>query len=200
MAEYSDFPMEGRSNEQLLSAAHGGSPEAFEVFCERCFPQVSRFLSWYCDRRGLPSDIYMDFAQDVVLKALAVVSAAIEKDDRLPKISVEWLIEIGRNLVNDHCRRESKRVTVYRERAEKVRAETPSQDEVEEREEVIKFFEWLHGDERDMIEFVWLEGMSIAEAGRRMGLSKWRASKVHKRAFERLGDLIRQHGRIARES
>lgn len=113
----------------------------------------------------------------------------------LPKVSVGWLKQIAFNMIRD-WRRRNLRVTYVEELVAASRPEI-SPDDVDEYEEILKFFQWLTDDERDMLEMVLVESKGILEAGETLNLEKWAAYKTYERALEHLRDLVSHHGKFS---
>lgn len=75
---------------------------------------------------------------------------------------------------------------------------TPAPDTVlEDREAhtlVRELIQTLAADEQQLMRATYFEGLTLQEAGQRLGLSKSWASRLHARALEQLGRSLRTHG------
>ena len=60
-------------------------------------------------------------------------------------------------------------------------------------EEYRKFFDWLPPNQRDMLEYVLIEGMDITDAGDLLNLKSSAAYKTYERGLKHLKELIEQH-------
>src|SRR5262249_43060406 len=149
---------------------------------------------------NVPRDLAKDFASEVVVRALQQLRASKEDGEDLPKISLAWLLQIGRHLIIDWVRRDTRRSAVHQILGDRLEADAPTQDQLEKYEEVLEYFNWLPDNEREILELVLISGLSPPEAGERMGLAKWAAYKAYARALEHLRDIIEQYGRVAKES
>lgn len=197
MAAWQETPMERWPDDKLLRAAHLGDEDAFRIFCVRSLPGLIRYLAAQCDLRGVPRDSAIDFAQETLYKALAQVRACREDAYRpLPKVSRAWLFQIGFNLIMDWLRQKRRASNAeYIVRHDK--PTKPSQEEVDQLEEVFKFYTWLPDREKEIVELILIEGLHPLEAGARLGISKAASYKAYERAIQHLRDLIREHGSLA---
>ncbi len=87
-----------------------------------------------------------------------------------------WINQIAFNLMRDFRRRNT-RIQIVDEMAIEDYRHTLSPDDIEEYEEILKFFQWLSANERDMLEMVLVEGAGIVDAGARINLDKWASYK-----------------------
>lgn len=69
-----------------------------------------------------------------------------------------------------------------------------SAEEQESHALVRELIETLPQDARELLRSTYFEGLTIQEAGVRLGLSKSWASRLHARALEQLGRSLRSHG------
>ncbi len=188
--------MERWPDDRLLRAASRGNAAAFETLCVKRLPSLLKYVRYQCRSWELPSNLAEDLCQDTFIRAVECLAASRENGGRpLPKFSVAWLKQIAFNLMKD-WRRKNRRVTFVEAVVETSRPEI-NPDIVEEYEEIVKFFQWLGDDHRDMLEMVLVEGKGIVEAGDMLGLNKWAAYKAYERALGALRDLHREHGRVA---
>jgi RNA polymerase sigma factor (sigma-70 family) len=192
----SESPIERWSDDHLLRAAQEGNDEAFRVFCVRSLPTLLSYLDLQCTRRGVPRDLAPDFVQSTVMKALDYLRSCRESADRpLPRVSVGWLMQIGFNLMMDWLRqnrraRKAREVLAAREKPRRL-----STQQVDQLEEVHKYFTWLTLPEQEIVELVLLKGKTIAEVAAELEISIDAAYKRYERAISHLRDLIKEHGK-----
>jgi RNA polymerase sigma factor (sigma-70 family) len=190
--------MERWPDDRLLRAANRGDTEAFSFFCVKSLPGLRRYVRFQCAEQAAPIDLAEDFCHDVIIRAVGHINSCKEHGDRpLPKVSVAWLKQIAFNVICD-WRRRNGRITL----SDQLEPEAPpslSPDEIDEYEEILKYFNWLNGNERDMLELVLMDGMDIVEAGEHLNLKKANAYKTYERGLARIRDLCREHGRIRHE-
>jgi RNA polymerase sigma factor (sigma-70 family) len=195
MARPPDLPMEQWPDDRLLREAHGGNPEAFTVFCVRSLPGLIRYLRSQCAQRGIPQDLARDFAQDTLMRALRQLREFEASAARpLPKVSVAYLFQIGVNVCRDWVKK-NRRVKAFEHIEDLPQEHRISPAEQDRYEEALEFLNYLDSRDRELVELVLMEQMSVAEAGERLDMEKWAAYKAYERAIERIRDLIREHGK-----
>lgn len=191
-----DDRVESWQDDRLLREANNGNDDAFHQFCVRAIPGLLRYCRYQC-RRFRAHSMAGDFCQEAIQKALECVRTCREPGGRpLPKVSAAWLKQIAYNSIIDWNRR-SQRVRLVDEFVGHLDAASPQRDVLEEREEqehILKFFDWLQGNDRDMLELVLVEELPITEAGDRLGLSRDASYKAYQRSLRRLQDLLAEHG------
>lgn len=191
---YDQSPMERRTDEELLRAAHDGDASAFQAFCVRSLPTLYRSMEWVCDYFGIDQGLAHDFAHDAMVKALTHFTAYRSDSLRpLPKVSHAWLSQIGYHLIIDWLRRNQRYQTLARAE-EIVSKSAPTTKDKERFEEVLKFLDWLDMNDRELLELVHMKGLKVHEAGEQLGMSRDAAYKAHERAMKRLQELIEEHG------
>jgi RNA polymerase sigma factor (sigma-70 family) len=186
--------MECWSQEDLLRAAHRGDAEAFTVFCVRVLPGLRRYLEFQCRELGVPTDLADDFAQDTFVRALGHIQRQ-ESSESSPRtrVSTAWLQRIGYNLIVDWARA-NQRHQKAQSALQQAKPSSLTQQERDEREELLKFVGWLPDNEKEMLELVLLKGLHPLEAGETMGLGNAAAYKTYERAVKHVRDLIQEHG------
>lgn len=193
MADHLDI--ERWPDDRLLREASNGNEAAFGVFCVRAIPGIRRYVRLQCKSFDIPNDLVGDFSSQTILRALTHVQACREHGNRpFPKVSFAWLRQIAYNVIIDWCR-QSKRL-VFMNDFDVEAPPLPCLEDIEEQEEILKFFTWLTDNERDMLEMVWVEELNVVEAGAKLGLSQWASYKAHQRAMAHLRDLLQEHGII----
>lgn len=189
-------PFESLPDDYLLREASNGNDDAFRQFCVRSMPSLLRYCEYQCRRSRIPSGA-SDFCQEAIQRALDYVSSCRDPGGRpLPKVSVAWLKQIAYNCIRDWVRKE-KRVSFVDKFVGTLEREVPEEaslEEVEEQEKILKFFDWLRADDREILELVLVKEMSIVDAGESVGLSQDASYKAYQRALQRLQDLLVEHG------
>jgi RNA polymerase sigma factor (sigma-70 family) len=195
MFENENQPLERWSDEELLRSANEGNTRAFEIFCTRALPRLLEYLKQRCRRIGAPESLAEDLAQDTMLRALKQLA---DRDrgaiDNSFKLTASWLLTIGYNLLLDWKRRDRVRIMPPADLPEP--EALPVVHDAEQREEVLKFLNWLPERDRELLELIYLKGMKPTEAGAELGLSESASYKAHQRALENLRDMITEHGMI----
>jgi RNA polymerase sigma factor (sigma-70 family) len=192
--EMSDYhEMERWADDRLLREANAGNTDAFAMFCVRSLPSLRRYVKYQLIELGVAADLVDDFCHDAIIKAVNYINNCKSHGGRpLPSVSVAWVKQIAFNSIHDF-RRKNTRMEFVEELVEEARSETNTED-IEEYEEILKFFQWLGANERDMLELVLVEGMSIVDAGERINLKSAAAYKTYERGLASLRDLLREHG------
>lgn len=192
MIEFEGDSMERWSDDRLLREASNGNEDAFGVFCVRAIPALRRYVRFQCRSRDVPNDLVTDFCQQTLSRAIEHVRT--NRPGSLPKVPAAWLNRIAHNLIADWCRRERK--MSFFDDIEIEAPETSAFEDDEEQEQILKFFTWLSDNDRDLLEMVLVEELTIEEAGSRIGLNKWGAHKAYQRALAHLRDLLKEHGLV----
>lgn len=185
--------MERWPDDKLLRSASGGNTDAFQIFCVRTLPSLHRYVKYQCRQRRVDVNLAEDFCHSTLIRAIDHINSCKEDGCRpLPTVSVAWIKQIAFNLIRT-WQRDNKRMSfvedVYVESRRSVSAE-----DIDEYEEILKFFQWLNDNERDMLEMVFVNQLSIVEAGERINLNKWAAYKTYERGLCTLRDLLQEHG------
>jgi RNA polymerase sigma factor (sigma-70 family) len=168
MFENENQPLERWSDEELLRSANEGNTRAFEIFCTRALPRLLEYLKQRCRRIGAPESLAEDLAQDTMLRALKQLA---DRDrgaiDNSFKLTASWLLTIGYNLLLDWKRRDRVRIMPPADLPEP--EALPVVHDAEQREEVLKFLNWLPERDRELLELIYLKGMKPTEAGAELG-------------------------------
>lgn len=189
-------PVEHWPDARLIREANRGNTQAFVTLCVRSLPSLLRYARFQCNSLGVPIDLADDFCHDAIIKAVDHINSCKEHGHRpLPCVSVAWLKQIAFNTIRDWMRRDSRFTQV--DEIEVEARPTVSVDDVEEYEEILKFFDWLGPNERDMLEMVLVDGKDVVEAGAEINLAKWAAYKTYYRGLEHLRDILQEHGTFA---
>jgi RNA polymerase sigma factor (sigma-70 family) len=182
------------SDEVLLREASLGDTEAFRVFCVRSLPSLMRFAEYQCDRLGLSQGFAEDFCHDAIIKAISYLKTRANDPESMPAISVAWLNQIVYNLIRDFRRRSAKSTALTAEMEEDLAASPSSDERSADVEEIVKYFQWLQPNQRDMLELVLLKGMTIRSAGKQLHINEAAAYKTYERGLTCLRDLLVEHG------
>lgn len=172
----------GRTARDLLRDADGGDQVAFEEFCRRYLPRLRRYLGMLSRTMGFPATDVDDHIQETLIKALGFV----RRSNPGPEVGMAWLQRVAYRVVIDSFRR--RKVTHDLEDFPEPAAET------EELEEILELFEWLSQDDRELLENVFLKGMTVREAGEFLELSQAAVYKRFERAIAHLQNLHQYHG------
>lgn len=181
------------SDDQILREANKGNEDAFLFFCGRVLPSLYRRINNQCRRYGISSDLAEDFCHDAVLKALNSIRQTVAIE-----VSEAWIFRIAVNILLDWIRREQQ-VSFVCDIEVQAKVEKSLED-LEELEEIRKFFNWLPDRERDMLELVLVDEKTIIEAGSQIGLSQPHSYKVYHAGLEKLRDLLVEHGMLPENS
>ncbi len=191
----SDSSMERWPDDRLLREANRGNTKAFVQFCVRSLPSLRRYVRFQLFELDVPSDLVDDFCHDAILRAVDHINSCREHGDRpLPSVSVAWIKQIAFNAIKD-WQRKNKRLEFVADIAPESRT-TTTPDEVDEYEEIVKFFQWLSPNEHDMLDMVFVGQMPIVDAGECLNLSKAAAYKTFERGLQHLRDLLQEHGKF----
>jgi RNA polymerase sigma factor (sigma-70 family) len=162
-------------------------------------PSLYRYVRNQCRKRGIPEDLAQDFCHEAVIRAITCIRGCAAGEIRpFPSVSQAWLKRIAVNVLKDWGRRE-RRVVFVKELEIESRTDVAPEDALE-REEILKFFTWLPERERDMLELVFVNEKTIAEAGAQLNISHANSYKVFQRALELLRDLLAEHGHMPQRS
>jgi RNA polymerase sigma factor (sigma-70 family) len=148
-----------------------------------------------CTQKGVPRDRASDFVQETIVKALDYLRSCREPAWRpFPKVSVAWLMQIGYNLMIDWLRANRRAHKAKEEIVARNKARRMSRAEVDQLEEIHKFYTWLPPAEQEIVELILLKGRTPTEAGADLGISEAASYKRYERAITHLRELIREHG------
>jgi RNA polymerase sigma factor (sigma-70 family) len=187
-------------DDQLLRAANQGDLDAFRVFCGRSIVGLLRYCKRLCRDYNLPldPDLPTEFAQDAILKALKYVQNCRNKRRRFPQVSVAWINGIARNRIIDWIRKRRRLELADDGAIHNIDggSMTPEQLELkrEQQEQALSCLNLLGMRQREILELVYINDMSIQEAGSKMGLSRAAAYKLHGRSLFKMRELFRLHG------
>jgi RNA polymerase sigma factor (sigma-70 family) len=195
----SDNSMDSWPVDRLLREANSGNAEAFQLFCSRSLPGLVRYAAARCRDLGVPPDLADDFVHDAFLKAVRFLAKTeTEEDGKALALSPAWLRTIIYNNIRD-----------WRKKNRRNRNECDSDHDLnqlaapnggvqltDEHEELLEFFEWLTNRERDVLELVYVKGMTFLAVAAHLEISLDAAYKAHERGLNRLRDCVEQHSKV----
>jgi RNA polymerase sigma factor (sigma-70 family) len=166
------------TDEELMARYCEGEEHAFRVLFERYAGLLLRVLS-----RDLGSEAA---AEELVQQTFLQLHRARFDFDVSQRFK-PWILTIALNLKREHFRRRRRRPTV-----ELVEAGVPPREQ--ERWEASSSVAWalerLPGDQREVIELYWFEGLSFADVARCLGIGKVAAKVRAHRGYVRLRTLL----------
>jgi RNA polymerase sigma factor (sigma-70 family) len=166
------------TDEELMARYCEGEEHAFRVLFERYAGLLLRVLS-----RDLGSEAA---AEELVQQTFLQLHRARFDFDVSQRFK-PWILTIALNLKREHFRRRRRRPTV-----ELVEAGVPAREQ--ERWEASSSVAWalerLPGDQREVIELYWFEGLSFADVARCLGIGKVAAKVRAHRGYVRLRTLL----------
>ena len=181
-----------RGDPELVRLVQGGSRAAVEALYERYLPPVWRYV--YTQVHG---DEHA--AEDVVSETfLAAISGLLKLDPEGGSLYA-WLIGVARHKVSDHRRRlrrlRDDPIALSRGRGDARETADPqgSLEAAEEKTQVAGTMARLSNEERLVLEWKYVEELSVREMARRIGRTEkavenllYRARKSFRAAFEGL--------------
>jgi hypothetical protein len=175
---------------RLFRAAGQGDEEAFVILARRC-TYIVRFLRALCQANRIPEGVATTLALQTV--RIAVAESIVRPIPATRPDRWNWLQEIAqrefRGWVADN--RRVLRKPPAAGSGQSARAAStggPSADCVG------KYMKWLSDDRRDMIEMVFLKGMTVEAAGKTIGWDARRSLDEYIEAHRMIADCIKQHG------
>jgi RNA polymerase sigma-70 factor (ECF subfamily) len=155
---------------------------------QELFRRHAREIARALRRRGLPEDVAADLTQDTFLRVLANAPADVVQNHN-PRA---YLFEISRNLSINHFRRQAIDPTIDVDDDTMVRIAdpSPSAEAVVYSRQMLKriadALDELPHNTREAFILHRIDGMTIAEVGRKLGLSSTRAWELVHRAYKHL--------------
>jgi RNA polymerase sigma-70 factor (ECF subfamily) len=204
--------MEDWSDVDLLTALTDGSQEAFERFCTRSLPTLSRVLAKYCRAFGLSQDLVDDFVQETLLRAVIYLRNHKKIPDSARRSLLSWILTIARNLVVDWVRSRKHVRTIDKEKLDELATaadhlivpdEAPLDKDqfgqwtvlsslpADEADRVFTAIESLSSSDREILEHILLREHTAEEVATQLGISTGAAYKRYERALQRLHEHLR---------
>jgi RNA polymerase sigma-70 factor (ECF subfamily) len=147
----------------------GREPDAFEAFYRDHVDPVQRFVARRVDDPHLAADL----TADVFLAAID--GAHTYQPGRGPVIA--WLYGVGRNTIASEVRRRSREMHAVRRVSGQRLLDPASQARIEDRidaeresRRLYRALAELNDDDRSLLELVALDGLSVADAARSLGV------------------------------
>jgi RNA polymerase sigma factor (sigma-70 family) len=175
---------------ELLRLVQARDGPALETLYQRCLPSVWRYV--YA-RLGRDTHAAEDVVSETFLAAVRAAATLLPDSGTV----TGWLIGIARHKLADRRRSQ--------ERAEHVHAPQESQEyaspleAVDAREQVLVILERLPDEERQALEWKYLEELSVAQIAVRLGRSEKAVEAVLYRARRSFRELLGQPAANARE-
>ena len=171
----------------------GAEPDAFEAFYRDHVEAVQRFIARRVDDPHLAADL----TADVFLAAID--GAHTYRPDRGPVVA--WLYGVGRNTIAAEVRRRSRELNAVRRISGQRLLDPASQARIEERidaeresRRLYRALAALGDDDRALLELVALDGLSVADAARSLGVKPATARVRLHRSRARLTAILRRPG------
>lgn len=149
--------------------AIAADPDAFEAFYRAHVEAISRFVA----RRVADPHLAADLTADIFLAAIDA-APSYRRDRGRP---IAWLYGIARNVVSDAGRRQARELRAVSRVSGRALLDADSLARVEERLDAERDARELHAamqrltdDERAVIELVALDGLTVADAARVLGV------------------------------
>lgn len=169
----------------------GHEPDAFEAFYRDHVEAVQRFVARRVDDPHLAADL----TADVFLAAIDSVHTYAP--DRGPVIA--WLYGVGRNTIAAEVRRRSRELHAARRISGHRLLDPASLGRIEERidaeresRRLYRALDGLNEDDRKLLELVALDGLSVADAARSLGVKPATARVRLHRSRARITSTLRR--------
>jgi RNA polymerase sigma factor (sigma-70 family) len=169
----------------------GHEPDAFEAFYRDHIDQVRRFVARRVDDPHLAADL----TADVFLAAIDAAPTFVPS--RGPVIA--WLYGVGRNTIAGEARRRSRELQAIRRISGQRLIDPASLARIEERidaehesRRLYRALAELNDDDRTLLELVALDGLSVADAARSLGVKPATARVRLHRSRARLTAILRR--------
>jgi RNA polymerase sigma-70 factor (ECF subfamily) len=170
----------GASDEELMARYRAGDRAAFRTLFERYAPLLLRVLS-----RDL---VRSSEAEDLVQQTFLQVHRARNDFDPSRRFR-PWVITIALNLKREHFRA-ARRTPVSQGVAPDPGVAPRDHERVDARQSVAWALERIPGDQREVIELHWFEGLSFGDVARCLGIGAVAAKVRAHRGYSRLRALL----------
>jgi RNA polymerase sigma-70 factor (ECF subfamily) len=174
----------GLTDAELIRLAHQGDPTAVQTLYERYLPAVWRFA--YARSSG-----ERHVAEDIVSETFLALVRQIKTLDPDGGALGGWLMTVARRKLTDVHRR---RRTVPAGEIEVIDSAAPAETVLEDRELVAQAIEEMKDEEREALQWKYIESLSVRDIADRMGRSEkavesilFRARRSFREIVERLG-------------
>jgi RNA polymerase sigma-70 factor (ECF subfamily) len=174
---------------ELLRLVQTRDRAALETLYRRCLPSVWRYV--YARIGGDPHA-----AEDVVSETfLAAVRSAATFEPESGTVT-GWLIGIARHKLAD--RRRSAQLAERAAASHEPKEEAAPLEAVDAREQVLVTLERLDDEERQVLEWKYLDELSVAEIAQRLGRTEKAVEALLYRARRSFRQMLAAHGGAAR--
>lgn len=165
---------------ELLRSVQAGDLSAWEQLYQRYLPMVWRYV--YLQVGG-DRHLAEDVVSETVLALVRQISSLAAGDGNLSG----WLIAVARNKLGDHRRNAARGALAAKDASANNRSEAGGGPEValetaETRKQVIAVMDHLPGEERLVLEWKYLEDLSVGEIAGRLGRTEKAVESVLYRA------------------
>jgi len=170
---------------ELVSAAQGGSADAFGLLYDRYVDMVFRYVLFRVNDRSLAEDL----TSETFLRALRRITSITYQG----KDVGAWFVTIARNIVLDHMKSSRHRLEFSTaEILDSDSADDPEQEVVTASvvAELLDCVRQLGADQRECIALRFLQGLSVAETAAAMGRNEGAVKALQHRAIRRLAKLL----------
>jgi RNA polymerase sigma factor (sigma-70 family) len=186
-------PHESWSDNQLLLAAMRGDNKAFVVFCSRVLPVLHLHVSQLCSSYRLDRSLVEDFSNDTLVRVLDHIKGqpkSASSDPNPIRNAEAWIKTIATHIVIDFVRK----VARLKERPINDLPEdspAPGSDlTLGEIERLEALFDTLSLREREVTELLYIDGLTVDEAAKQLGISHDAVRKANQRALRRLKEKL----------
>lgn len=170
----------GRRRAHLMQQAQGGDGQAYRALLDDVGPDLMRFLSRRIADPAAAEDAYQD----------TILALHRARHTYLPSRPLEpWLYAIARNVVADHARRARSRSRV--EVAASAAADAVGALDASPQPDLAEALGKLPPAQREALEMLQLEGLSVEDAAARAGVSRGALKVRAHRAYKALKAMLR---------
>jgi RNA polymerase sigma-70 factor (ECF subfamily) len=160
---------------QLVEAAQA-DPAQFVALYDACFPRVWAYVAARVSRAEAE-----DITSEVFRKALEALPGFEWRGAPF----AAWLLRIAANTLSHRWEKAGRQ-------SPDPPPEVATDDALERRALLFQLVDRLPDAQRQLIELRYVEGLSLAEAGHRLGKTEGAAKQLHRRALEQLRDQMQR--------
>lgn len=164
---------------ELLQHVQAGDRVAVETLYNRCLPSVWRYVF---ARVGSQQHAAEDIVSETFLAALRGASTYVPEAGTM----MGWLIGIARHKLADHLRRR----TSDSNDLSCVGVSNPACDVLDTRDQVLAVLDQMQDDERQVLEWKYLEELSVAVMAERLGRTEKAVEALLYRARRAFRELM----------
>jgi RNA polymerase sigma-70 factor (ECF subfamily) len=178
------------TDDQLWQSARRGDEAAWRILYERYLPTVWRFV---VSRVGSDRAHAEDVVSDTFLALVRLLASQQRSVDSL----VAWLLSVARRRIDDQHRRNGRHAAAVAHLCRcttDIAVDDASRDRHETRTRVLALLEELPADERLVLEWKYLEGLSVLQIAERLGRSGKAIESLLFRARRTMRATVEQSG------